>query len=183
MKTKNLVSLSEQNLVDCSGPEGNLACGGGEMDAAFQYVIKNKGIDTEKSYPYVDVNKQVNTEKCLFKRKNVGATITSYKNIPSGDETALKEAVATVGPISVAIDASNPSFTFYNSGVYDEPDCSTTVLDHGVTAVGYGTLDGEDYWLVKNSWGTDWGNNGYILMSRNKNNQCGIATNSSYPIV
>ncbi len=93
------------------------------------------------------------------------------------------EAVATVGPISVAIDSSHKSFQFYSSGVYDELECSSVQVGHAVTAFGYGTQFGQDYWLVKNSWGTGWGEKGYIRMSRNKHNQCGIATMSSYPNV
>jgi len=176
--TGKLVSLSEQNLVDCSTAQGNMGCNGGLMDQAFTYIKVNNGIDTEDSYPYEAVDNQ-----CRFKAASVGATDTGFTDITSKDESALQQAVATVGPISVAIDASHASFQLYKHGVYNEIFCSQTRLDHGVLAVGYGTDSGKDYWLVKNSWGTGWGDQGYIKMTRNKRNQCGIATASSYPTV
>ncbi|KAJ6224291.1 hypothetical protein RDWZM_002836 [Blomia tropicalis] len=176
LKTGKLVSLSEQNIIDCSIPDGNNACYGGLMDNAFQYVIENKGIDTESSYPYF-----YDFGPCKFKRNSVGATIKSYTEVKKGSELALQTAVANVGPISVAIDGSQNSFIFYKSGVYNEPKCSSKFLCHALAVVGYGTLNGVEYWKVKNSFGTKWGEKGYILMSRNKNNQCGIASNPSYP--
>jgi len=175
----SLVSLSEQNLMDCSRSYGNLGCNGGLMDSAFKYVIANKGIDTEASYPY----KATTSYNCQYTVANKGASIKSYKDVTSGSESALQNSVAYHGPVSVAIDASNPSFQLYKSGVYYEPKCSSTSLDHGVLAVGYGTGTGGDYWIVKNSWGTSWGQQGYIDMARNKNNNCGIATQASFPTV
>jgi len=173
-----LISLSEQNLVDCSTAEGNQGCNGGLMDQAFQYVIQNGGIDTEASYPYTATG----PNQCQYQASNSAGTISSFQDVSTGDENALATAV-NQQPVSVAIDASQPSFQSYTSGVYYEPNCSSTQLDHGVLAVGYGTDDsGTAYWIVKNSWGTDWGMSGYILMSRNQNNNCGIATSASYPI-
>uniref|UniRef100_A0A8C6UC52 Cathepsin L.1 n=1 Tax=Neogobius melanostomus TaxID=47308 RepID=A0A8C6UC52_9GOBI len=144
-KTGKLVSLSEQQLVDCSGDYGNQGCNGGWMDKAFQYIQNNGGIDTEDSYPY-----EAEDGNCRYNPSNVGATCSGFMDISSGDEGALQEAMATIGPISVAIDASQESFQFYQSGVYNEPGCSSTEMNHGVLAVGYGTTGDQDYWLVKN---------------------------------
>lgn len=178
-KSGVLISLSEQNLVDCSGKYGNNGCNGGLMDNAFRYIKENGGIDTEKSYPYEGID-----DSCHYNPSTVGATDRGFVDIPEGDEEKMKQALATVGPIAVAIDASHESFQFYSEGVYDEPSCDSQQLDHGVLAVGYGTdPDGSDYWLVKNSWGSTWGDKGYIKMARNKDNQCGIASASSYPLV
>jgi cathepsin L len=175
--TKDLVSLSEQNLVDCSVAEGNQGCQGGWMDSAFKYVITNHGIDTEASYRYTATGPNA----CKYSAANIGATIASFTDIPRGNEAALQAAVAQ-RPVSVAIDAGHSSFQLYKSGVYYEPACSSTNLDHGVLAIGYGTDGSSDYWIVKNSWGTSWGMEGYINMSRNRNNNCGIATVASFPV-
>eukprot|EP00094_Tigriopus_californicus_P005515 TCALIF_05314-PA protein Name:"Similar to Cp1 Cathepsin L (Drosophila melanogaster)" AED:0.11 eAED:0.11 QI:144/1/1/1/1/1/4/133/333 len=177
-KTGKMVSLSEQNLIDCSESFGNHGCNGGLMDLAFQYIKDNGGIDTETSYPY-----EGKDASCRFQAKNVGARDKGFVDLPPGDEEKLKEAVATMGPVSVAIDASHESFQFYSEGVYDEPECDSGSLDHGVLVVGYGSDNGSDYWLVKNSWSTKWGDAGFIKMARNKNNQCGIASSASYPLV
>lgn len=176
-----LVPLSQQNLMDCTQTKqyGNMACLGGTMDAAFSYIINNKGVDTGASYPYLAQS----DSQCRFNVSSIGATMTSYVDLPI-DELALTEACERVGPISVAIDAGWISFRFYKSGVYYEPQCYTDKLDHGVLVVGYGReAAGQEYYLVKNSWGTAWGMEGYVKMSRNRNNNCGIASVASYPVV
>ncbi|XP_015120688.1 cathepsin L1 [Diachasma alloeum] len=175
-RTGTLVSLSEQNLVDCANWWYlNFGCKGGEVNHAFRYV-KKYGLDTEASYPY-----EAKNDKCHFRKETIGTTEVSWVNIRRGNEEDLKAAVATMGPVSVAIDASLSSFHFYSEGIYDDPKCSTS-LDHAVLIVGYGTEDGKDYWLVKNSWGVGWGEKGYIKIARNRN-MCGIANSASYPLV
>lgn len=177
LKTGQLVQLSAQQLIDCSHDFGNRWCISGRMDWSFKYIKVNDGIDTAEAYPY-----EAKNSTCRYNVSAVGATDTGYVSIPVGDELALMEAVATVGPVSAAIDASQQSFMLYNSGVYDDPDCSDTA-NHSILIVGYGQENGTDYWLVKNSWGESWGDNGYVKMARNKSNQCAIATYASYPLV
>jgi cathepsin L len=175
IKTGKLVSLSEQQLVDCSRSYGNYGCNGGLMDSAFKYIIANKGIDTEASYPYT-----ARDGTCHYNPANIGATISSYRDVARGSESGLQSAL-NGQPVSVAIDASQRSFQLYKSGVYYEAHCSSTRLDHGVLAVGYGS-DAGAYWIVKNSWGTGWGMSGYIQMSKDRQNNCGIATSASYAL-
>jgi len=174
-KTGKLVSLSEKNLVDCS--RQNHGCRGGLPYLALNFVIKQGGIDTEESYPYHPSQGQ-----CRFDEDNIGATITRARRIIKGSEEDLQNALATIGPIAVAIDAAHYSFQLYHSGVYHERSCSSYRLDHAVLAVGYGSEHGKDYYIVKNSWGPRWGLGGYIKMARNSHNNCGIATDACYAI-
>ncbi|XP_031494570.1 cysteine proteinase RD21A-like [Nymphaea colorata] len=176
--TNDLVSLSEQELVDCD-TSYNQGCNGGLMDYAFQFIINNGGIDTEDDYPY-----KARDGSCDQYRRNAHVvTIDDYEDVPENDERALRKAVANQ-PVSVAIEAGGRAFQLYESGVFTGT-CGTE-LDHGVTAVGYGTDNGVDYWIVKNSWGDSWGEQGYIRMQRNVpgtlTGKCGIAMEASYPI-
>eukprot|EP01006_Ploeotia_vitrea_P041922 TRINITY_DN66587_c0_g3_i1.p1 TRINITY_DN66587_c0_g3~~TRINITY_DN66587_c0_g3_i1.p1 ORF type:complete len:333 (-),score=173.84 TRINITY_DN66587_c0_g3_i1:195-1193(-) len=178
--TGNLVSLSEQQLVDCSTAEGNQGCNGGLMDNAFEYIIKNGGICSEQAYPYTATGpNQCRASSC----KSV-ATISGYHDVAKNDELQLKAAVAQ-GPVSVAIEADQSGFQFYSGGVFSGT-CGTQ-LDHGVLVVGYGTDSGKDYWLVKNSWGASWGLQGYIMLIRHDSSgspgQCGLAMEPSYPTI
>ncbi|CAG2175704.1 unnamed protein product [Oppiella nova] len=179
--TGKLVELSVQNLVDC-GSDAGCAAGGWPFQA-YKYIIrKGRGIDTEVSYPTINRDNY----KCLFNRSTIGATTSAFAVLTPGDEEALKNAVTNIGPISVCLEIAAP-FVYYGSGVFDYPDCDSAfeTINHCMLAVGYGTdsKSGKDYWLVKNSFGTDWGDQGYIKMVRNKHNQCGISTMASYPVV
>ncbi|XP_064087023.1 crustapain-like [Macrobrachium nipponense] len=178
LKTGELVSLSEQNLVDCAWDYGCYGCGGGWPYAAYQYIRDNGGVDTESSYPY-----RASDQTCSYSPSTVGATVSSYVQPASGSESALQKAVHDVGPVSVCIDAGQPSFGSYGGGVYYEPYCDTYYANHAVNVVGYGAQGGMDFWLVRNSWGTWWGEGGYIKMARNQGNMCAIATYSVYPVV
>ena len=148
------------------------------MDYGFEFIIKNGGIDTEEDYPY-----KADDGQCDVYRKNAKVvTIDSYEDVPVNDEKALMSAVAHQ-PVSVAIEGGGRAFQLYRSGVFTGR-CGTD-LDHGVVAVGYGTDKGKDYWIVRNSWGPNWGESGYVKMERNINattGKCGIAMEASYPV-
>jgi C1A family cysteine protease len=182
IKTNDIVSISEQQLVDCSKKYGNLGCKGGLMDNAFQYAIDN-GMCSEESYPYTS-GIQKSGGSC--KKCEPVVTINACADVTPNNQIALKEAVALVGPISIALDAETKLFQSYKSGVITSESCGTN-LDHGVLIVGYGEEDGIKYWLVKNSWGASWGDDGYIKIERSESVNdagiCGIAMQPSFPIV
>ncbi|GFR40260.1 hypothetical protein Agub_g832 [Astrephomene gubernaculifera] len=177
--TGELVALSEQELIDCDTSQDK-GCSGGLMDYAYTWIIKNKGIDTEDDYPYTALD-----GSCISEKKNRRVvTIDSYEDVPENDEVALKKAVAHQ-PVAVAIEADAKSFQLYGGGVYDDATCGTS-LNHGVLVVGYGRdPKAGTYWIVKNSWGPEWGDAGYIRLKMgvtDKEGLCGIAMAPSYPI-
>ncbi|XP_018601154.1 cathepsin S-like isoform X2 [Scleropages formosus] len=176
LQTGKMIPLSPQNLVDCSTSYGNHGCKGGFRYKAFDYVIENDGIDSDYFYPY-----EGKDGKCRYSVQGKAGYCSTYQVLPRGDEKALQHAVATVGPVSVGINATH-SFYLYSGGIFDDPQC-TSNTNHAVLVVGYGTDNGQDFWLVKNSWGTAWGESGYARMARNKNNRCGIASLPVYPIL
>ncbi|XP_059633638.1 vignain-like [Cornus florida] len=177
IKTKELVSLSEQELVDCD--TDNQGCNGGLMENAYEFIKQNGGITTEGTYPYKAKDGTCDGSKTNYPT----VVIDGHENVPANDENALMKAAANQ-PVSVALDAGGSDFQFYSEGVFTG-DCGTD-LNHGVAIVGYGTtLDGTKYWIVRNSWGPEWGEKGYIRMQRGidaEEGLCGIAMEASYPI-
>uniref|UniRef100_A0A1J3IX26 Senescence-specific cysteine protease SAG39 n=1 Tax=Noccaea caerulescens TaxID=107243 RepID=A0A1J3IX26_NOCCA len=173
----NLVSLSEQQLLDCDR-EYDRGCNGGMMSDAFDYIIQNRGIASENDYSY-----QGSDGRCRSNARPA-AWISGFQSVPSNNERALLEAVSRQ-PVSVSMDASGDGFMHYSGGLYDEPNCGTS-SNHAVTFVGYGTnQDGTKYWLAKNSWGEYWGENGYIRIRRDvawPQGMCGVATFAFYPV-
>ncbi|KAF8393628.1 hypothetical protein HHK36_021873 [Tetracentron sinense] len=172
------ISLSEQQLVDCARAFNNFGCNGGLPSQAFEYIKYNGGLDTEEAYPYTGID-----SVCKYSSENVGVQVLDSVNITLGAEYELKHAVAKVRPVSIAFQVVH-DFRFYSGGVYTSNTCGSTPMDvnHAVLAVGYGVENGVPYWLVKNSWGANWGDNGYFKMEMGKN-MCGVATCASYPVV
>lgn len=180
LKTNKQVRLSQQQLIDCSWQYQNNGCDGGEDFRAYAYIMAAGGLASEEDYGQYMGQDGI----CHDTQVPKTAKITGFVNVTSGDLDALKKAIAKKGPISVSIDASQKSFSFYSHGVYYDPKCKSgeNELDHSVLAVGYGTMNNEPYWIVKNSWSTYWGNDGYVLMSQKENN-CGVATSPTYVLM
>ncbi|XP_026499984.2 digestive cysteine proteinase 1 [Vanessa tameamea] len=175
----HLVRLSQQALVDCSWGFGNNGCDGGEDFRAYQWIMKH-GLPTEEDYGgYLGQDGY-----CHIDNVTLVTSIKGWVNVTAKNENALKLAIFKHGPISVAIDASHKTFSFYSNGVYYEPKCKNEVdqLDHAVLAVGFGVLNGQKYWLIKNSWSNLWGNDGYVLMAI-KDDNCGVQAAPTYVLM
>jgi C1A family cysteine protease len=188
IKNGNLKSFSEQNLVDCDNRQGNprgtdMGCNGGLMDSAFSWTQKNGGLCSEADYPYVSGQTRT-AGTCAQSSCTLDSKVApkSYTDVQKNSDSAMMSAL-NKGPVSIAIEADQSAFQLYKSGVFTEA-CGDN-LDHGVLAVGYGSQDGQDYYKVKNSWGTSWGMDGYILLERGgsqKTGQCGMLSGPpSYP--
>ncbi|CAG2166090.1 unnamed protein product [Oppiella nova] len=177
LKTGKLLSLSEQNILDCDSEYGCES--GGFVEHAFDTIAREGGIESESQYPF----RNDDDKRCTFKKSKSVASIGKYSTITPGSESSLEHAVATVGPIAVYIDSDAPGFMSYSSGLYSSAKCKTDYNDllHSVAVVGYGTAGGHDYWLIKNSWDTTWGERGYMRLARNKGNMCGVATFGAWP--
>uniref|UniRef100_A0A3Q0SXA9 Cathepsin H n=1 Tax=Amphilophus citrinellus TaxID=61819 RepID=A0A3Q0SXA9_AMPCI len=176
--TGKLILLSEQQLLDCSRNFRNYGCFGGLPSQAFEYIKYSKGLMTEDDYPYKGYE-----HTCHFEPSLAGAFVRDVVNITRDDEKAMVDAVAWLNPITFSFDAT-ADFKHYKDGVYSSTQCKNTAdkVNHAVLAVGYGVeKNGVQYWIVKNSWGTAWGKDGYFLIERGKN-MCGLATCSSYPL-
>jgi C1A family cysteine protease len=180
ISTGKLINLSEQELVDCARgvKYGSMGCSGGQMEGAFKYVIAN-GQCSDASYPYTSKDSGT-CQSCSSVVK-----ISSCSDVNPSDQLSLKAAVARQ-PVSVAIEADTRYFQSYSGGILTSTSCGTN-LDHGVLIVGYGTENGQKYWTVKNSWGTTWGESGYIRIARSDGTSdvgiCGIAMSPSFPTV
>ncbi|XP_057503110.1 actinidain-like [Actinidia eriantha] len=174
--TGNLISLSEQQIVDCQRKSSNKGCKGGSRAGAYQFIIDNGGINTEANYPY-----KAQDGECDEQKNQKYVTIDRYENVPRKNEKALQKAVSNQ-LVSVGIASNSSEFKAYKSGIFTGP-CGAKI-DHAVTIVGYGTEGGMDYWIVRNSWGSNWGENGYVRMQRNVGNAgtCFIATSPNYPV-
>lgn len=175
-RNKSLIHLSEQNLIDCSRAYGNHGCDGGLPTHALRYIHWN-GIESARTYPYA-----AKDNECKFKQSRSMLRTRNPIVLPHNDENYLRRALAAVGPLPVAIDASAKTFHLYKSGVYDDLNACSNPINHALLLIGYGRQQNLDYWLLKNSWSREWGDDGYMKILRNKN-ACGIASFAVLPLV
>ncbi len=179
IKTGNLISLSEQQLVDCGGLTGGQGCSGGLPSSAFEYIRLVGGLEAEEDYPYLAQN-----STCKFDKNKARVFTSGSYNITEGDESEIVDAVVNQGPVSIAYQVV-ADFRLDKNGVYNSTNCKSGPMDvnHAVLVVGYGTTkEGLDYWIVKNSWSNEFGMEGYFWISRGKN-MCGVATCAAYPVM
>ncbi|KAM6463644.1 procathepsin L-like isoform 2-T3 [Liasis olivaceus] len=175
-KTGKLVSLSEQNLIDCSKEQGSSGCQGGLMHQAFEYVKKQGGINSEKSYPYDGMDDQ----SCRYDPEEAVTRCRGFGFIMEKDEDGLQQAVATIGPVTVAVDTRSSKFKFYKSGIFKEHWSGERRMTHAMLVIGYNNSS-SGYWILKNSWSTLWGEKGYMRMAKGSD-QCGITQIATFPI-
>ena len=176
LKTGTLIELSEQNLVDCVPGMG---CQGGHAAEAMDYVIQSQGgkFMTRADYPYVRERRS-----CVFDPAKAVASLSSYVKVNWGDEEDLKQKIANYGVASVSIDAAGGGILDYSGGIIDPPFCTVSLLNHALGCVGYGAEGGTGYWILKNTWGTQWGEGGYMRLIRKGVNRCGVASLASVAI-
>ncbi|XP_049881898.1 procathepsin L-like [Pectinophora gossypiella] len=168
-KHKKWGELSPQQIVDCSYGDGNMGCEGGSLRAALRYVAR-EGLIMEKDYPYFGKKGH-----CNYSRLFVRAKPRRWSLLPPSDERAMQRALATIGPLPVAVNAEPFTFQLYRSGIYDDPFCTPWKLNHAMLLVGYT----RQYWLLLNWWGPNWGEDGYIRIRRGFN-RCGVANMAAY---
>eukprot|EP00062_Callorhinchus_milii_P027046 gi/632989885/ref/XP_007883887.1/ PREDICTED: cathepsin L1-like [Callorhinchus milii] len=173
-----LTSLSEQQIVDCAKGFGTYSCFGGRPIGVFKYIRKY-GIMSQKSYPY-----KGKKQTCRYNQQLVVKKIQRFTHVRPKTEAALAKAVATIGPISVLVTSDTPDFRHYRKGILFDTGCtSRKPTDHGMLLVGFGEQHGKKYWILKNSWGNRWGDNGYVYLARDRGNHCKITSSAIYPVL
>lgn len=178
ISTGTLPSYSEQMLVDCVSY--CYGCKGGIMSKAYDYVMSHQQGHYNPENEYIYTATEGN---CKYSQYTPVGSMSDYFKVVIGDEDDLAAKLEKYGPVAVSIDSSQYSFQLYSEGIYDEPLCTSSFLDHAVGCIGYGIEGSTKYWIVRNSWGTSWGEKGYIRMIRGMNNQCGIATDAIIPMI
>jgi cathepsin L len=179
IRTGQLVSLSEQEIIDCAGEEYNLnQCFGGVEFKVFEYIRDRGGISAQSDYPYTG-----KFGECRRADKPVNISVKGYGFVQSENSETFKRALVSEGPLTIGVDQTQESFMRYAGGIYFEPNCEENYLTHAVLLVGFGVEDGEEFWVIKNSFGVTWGENGYMRIAMNRGNDCGVKKAAEFPIV